>query len=114
MPPRRYSRYTFSDGYVEDDGSINLTDPVPFRYRDLDDNETHNVEEGDTLFNIAGRKYAPLPRPSGLWWVIAQFQPQPINDPTCTLVKGDVLVIPSLRTVEELLFNESRRTESVL
>ena len=83
----------------------------PFRYRDLPDNREHIVREGDTLWNIAARFYRGLPRPAGLWWIIADFQSDPIHDPTVALTPGRVLSIPSLSTVQTEIFSESRRGE---
>lgn len=113
MPPRRFSRYTFTSAILDDEERLFLTDREPFRFRSLPDNRQHVVKEGETLFSLAGRYFAPLPRPAGLWWVIADFQPDPIHDPTVTLESGRVLVIPSVRTVLEEVFSEKRRAEAV-
>jgi hypothetical protein len=112
MPPRRFSRFTFSAAVLDDDERLFLTDREPFRFRALPDNRQHVVKEGDTLFSLAGRYFAPLPRPSGLWWIIADFQPDPIHDPTISLEVGRVLLIPSLRTISEEVFSEKRRQEA--
>lgn len=112
MPPRRYSRYMFSAAVLDGDERLLLTDREPFRFRALSDNRQHVVKEGDTLFSLAGRYFAPMPRPAGLWWVIADFQPDPLHDPTIALEIGRVLVIPSVRTVTEEVFNERRRQEA--
>jgi hypothetical protein len=112
MPPRRFSRYTFSAAVLDDDERLLLTDREPFRFRALPDNRQHVVKEGDTLFSLAGRYFAALPRPAGLWWIVADFQPDPLHDPTISLEVGRVLVIPSLRTVTEEVFSEKRRLEA--
>lgn len=112
MPPRRYSRHTFCSGVLDEDGRLFLTEREPYRYRALSDNRQHVVKEGETLFTLAGRYYASLPRPAGLWWVIADFQPDPIHDPTLELEPGRVLVIASLRTLLEEVFSEKRREEA--
>lgn len=110
MPPRRYSRFAFCVGFTDDaDGSFLLEDPEPFTYRDFSDTRSHTVAEGDTLFTLAAEYFASFPRPSGLWWVIADFQPDPIIDPTRKLAVGRVLFIVSERVVTEEVFNESRR-----
>ncbi len=44
--------------------------------------------------------------------LIADFQPDPIHDPTLSLEVGRVLVVPSLRTVTEEVFSEKRRQEA--
>jgi hypothetical protein len=93
------------------DGVQRLTDRVPYRFRPLSDNIVHSVREGDSLWNLAGLFYKGFARPSGLWWVIADFQPEPIFDPTIALMPGTILFAPSMRTVEERIFNEDRRRE---
>ena len=112
MPPRRFSRYTFSAAVLDDDERLLLTDREPFRFRALPDNRQHVIKEGETLFSLAGRYFASLPRPAGLWWVIADFQPDPIHDPTVALELGRVFVIPSVRTILEEVLSEKRREEA--
>ena len=112
MPPRRFSRHAFTSAVQDDEGRLVLTDREPFRFRSLPDNRQHLVKEGETLFSLAGRYFAPLPRPAGLWWVIADFQPDPIHDPTVALEPGRLLVVPSIRTIQEEIFSESRRGEA--
>ena len=109
MPPRRFSRFMFCAAYLDDDGRLVLTEREPFRFRAFPDNRQHAVVAGDTLFTLAGRYFAPLPRASGLWWVIADFQPDPIHDPTLALELGRVMFIPSVRVLTEEVFSESRR-----
>jgi hypothetical protein len=111
MPPRRYSRYTFCEAVLDDDGRLFLTERQPYRFRALTDNRQHVVKEADTLFSLAGHYFAPLPRPAGLWWIIADFQIDPIHDPTLVLESGRIIVVPSLRTVTEEIFSERRRED---
>jgi hypothetical protein len=107
MPPRLNSRYMYSHGYKSDDVLI-LTTPEPFRFQPFSDNRIYIVNEGDTLFSLAGTFFKGYARPSGLWWVIADFQPQPIHDPTLALDKGSRLYIPSVRTLIEEVFSAER------
>jgi len=94
------------------DERVFLTDRVRFGYRELEDNWKHVVDRGDTLWNIAARRYrGAFVRPAGLWWVVADFQPDPIHDPTIELEVGRVLVGPSPRVVRENIFSEQRREE---
>lgn len=110
MPPRRYSRFTFSAGFVdEDDGAFLLEDPEPFEFQEFSDTRIHTVTESDTVFNLAARYFASFERPAGLWWIICDFQPDPIIDPTLKLAVGRTLFIPSERVVTEEIFNEARR-----
>lgn len=113
MPPRRYSRYSFSAAVLDDGGRLFLTEREPFRFRSLPDNRQHVVQQGDTLFSLAGRYFAPLPRPAGLWWVIADFQPEPIHDPTLALDLGRVMFVPSVRVITGEVFAEARRQETL-
>lgn len=111
MAVTRLSRYRFSFGFPED-GVVYLGEREPFGYQDLADNRQHLVVSGDTLFNIAGRSYVGMFRPSGLWWVIADFQPEPIHDPTIRLVEGTIVVVPSMRTVQQEVFTERRKRDA--
>lgn len=114
MAPRRYSRHTFAVAEIDANGNTVLNERVPFRFRPYRDNRQHTVRDGDTLFALAGLYFKPLPRPCGLWWVIADFQPTPIYDATLRLDPGRVLIIPSVRAVTEELFSERRRLESLV
>lgn len=109
MPPNRHSRHRFASGVLDDDGHMQLTDREPFLYRDLPDNVQHVVKDGETWFTLAGRFYAGLPRPAGFWWAIADFQPEPVHDPTIGIAPGTVVVIPSRRTLQQEILNEARR-----
>ncbi len=80
-----------------------------FRFRPFSDTREHVVRQGDTLFTLAGQYFAPIPRACGLWWIIADFQPDPIHDPTLDLEVGRVLLVPSHRTLTEEIFSERRR-----
>jgi len=112
MPPRRFSRYSFSAAALDDAGRLFFTEREPFRVRSFPDNRQHVVQQGDTVFSLPGRYFAPLRRPSGLWWVIADFQPEPIHDPTLALDLGRLLFIPSIRVITEEVFAEARRQEA--
>lgn len=114
MPPRENSRHLFSYARKRDSGNeeLFLEDRDPFRYRDLPDNISWPVSEGDTLHRIAARAYSPLSRlpiysAAQLWWVIADFQPIPIHDPTVRLVPGDLLILPSVQVVESRILQRS-------
>jgi hypothetical protein len=109
MPPNRFSRHRFSLAFKDDDERLFMSESVPFLYRNLADNIQHLVAEGDTLQNISGRYYASMPRAAGFWWAIAQFQPDPINDPTVRLTVGSTIVVPSLATLQNEILNERRK-----
>jgi hypothetical protein len=114
MPPRERSRHSFCFGWRDRYGAqpMFLDTRIPFRFQQRDDNRAVVAKTGDTLFSLAGRYFKPLPRACGLWWIIGDYQPQPIHDPTLQLAAGRVIVIPSLRTVEEEIFNDERAWET--
>lgn len=103
------SRYLFCQGLTDENGNLFLTDREPFLFVERSDNRHHVVTEGDTLFSLAHRYFSPLERPAKFYWVIADFQPDPIIDASLKLEIGKSLVVPSLRCLVEEIFNESRR-----
>ena len=111
MPPKIGSRHIFCLGVKDQEGLLHLTDREPYRYRDHTDNRVHTVVQGDTLFDLAGRYFSSLPRACGFWWVIADFQPDPIVDPTLELKTGRTMYIPSLRVLTDIILGDSRRRQ---
>ncbi len=108
MPPQAFSRFEFTTAIRDRFGRLFLTEREPIRFISLPDSRLHVVKQGDTLFSIADRFFRPKPRPAGFWWVIADFQPDPIIDPTLALEVGRQIVVPSLRTLDELILDPSR------
>lgn len=109
MPPRRFSRFEFTRAVRDEAGRIFLTERTPYRFRPLPDTRLHVVQAGESLFTLAGRYFRPKPRAAGFWWVIADFQPDPILDPTVPLALGRRLYIISLRVLDEEVLSERRR-----
>ncbi len=119
MAPRRRSRYAYSGGFVDaDTGAFMLEDVEPVTFVDRDDNRTHIVSAGDTIFHLAERYFPSYDRGAGLFWIIADFQPDPpaglgvILDPTRALPIGATLYIPSERFIEDEVFNAARRQQT--
>lgn len=106
-----HSRHQFCESHLVED-RLFLEDRIPFRYQAYADNRIHLVKLGDTLWTLAGHYFRPFERPAGLWWVIADFQPVPIHDPTLQLMVGTLIVIPTLRIVQTEILNE-RSQENV-
>lgn len=112
MSPRNLSRHTFATAQKDETGALMLYGTEPFRFVARPDNIQHVVNDGDTLWSLAARYFKNQPRPAGLWWVIADFQPDPIHDPTRRLTRGRTVWIPSERTLTEEIFSSRRRIES--
>lgn len=111
-PPTRFSRHRFSRGLKDDAGRAYLTDRPVYGYRDLPDNIPHEVKEGDTLWGLAARYFAGVDGAALLYWAIADFQPEPISDPTLALVPGEVVIVPSVATLLTRILVESRKQRS--
>lgn len=111
MPVLVGSRYTFCIAVQDDEARWFLTEREPFGFVAFPDNRVHAVVQGDTLFALAGRYFAPLPRACGFWWAIADFQPSDgaIVDPTLDLEVGRTIYIPSVRVLTDIILGESRR-----
>jgi hypothetical protein len=112
MPPKTGSRHSFCLGVRDAAGLLYLTEREPYGFREHTDNRGHTVVEGDTLWGLAGRYFSPLPRACGFWWAIADFQPDPVVDPTLLLEPGRRLFIPSLRVLTDVVLSESQRRAS--
>lgn len=127
--PGYYSRDKYCIARYDGAGRLFLNERVPFTYRELADNRIHVSTEIDTLDSLAAKYFAPLQAntslidPCELWWIIADFQP-PVDpdedvspqpdwcyDPTLAIPPNATIYIPSVRTVFEQIFNESRRAE---
>ncbi len=109
MAPHAGSRHSFTFGVPDEEGRRFLTEREPYRFQEHADTRVHLVAQGDTLFELAGRYFAPMPRACGFWWVLADFQPDPIFDPTLELEVGRRLWVPSLRVLTDVVLSEQRR-----
>lgn len=110
-----FSRYKHSDAIRRSDDNVLYLDiPPRAEYVGGFDEILHKVEVGDTLWNLAERYYSSFTMAATLWWIIADFQPEPINDPTVALSPGTVIVIPSPATVQHWLMSLTEDQEPQL
>ncbi len=86
-----------------------LSEREPYGFHEHADTRRHVVREGETLFEIAGRYFGSMPRGCGFWWAIADFQQDPIIDPTLALDAVRTLFIPSERVLTDVILGEGRR-----
>jgi len=110
----RLSRFRFCTIVALTDGRVYLTDREPYRYQDLPDNRRHTAKFGDTWHTIASRYFANdgvIINPADLWYVVADFQPEPVVDPTLRPEPGTVIFIPSIETLFQRILSEARRVE---
>jgi hypothetical protein len=107
MPPKVGSRYANAYAFHDEDGRLVLSEREPFHYRELADNRVHTVVAGDAWWGLADRYFQPLPRACGFWWALTDFQPEPVIDPTLELEVGRQVVVPSLRTLTDLILGDS-------
>lgn len=109
MPLHAGSRHSFAVGLRDERGRLFLSEREPYSYREHADTRRHVVAEGETLFDLAGRYFAAMPRGCGFWWAIADFQPDPIVDPTLELEVGRTIFIPSERVLTDVILGTGRR-----
>lgn len=109
MPPLKNSRHSFCLG-IKRRGRLWLSSMTPFRFKEFPDTKVHQTMENETLDQIAERYYGD----DGWkwWWVIAQFQPNPIVDPTVAFEAGVSVYVPSIRTVTQVIMNPNRRKDT--
>lgn len=112
--PDRYSRYRFSLRAKDAAGRSFLTEPPKYGYRAYSDNIQHQVQDGDTWWSIAARYYSSIERGALLYWLICDYQPVPIHDPTVPPETGSTVIVPSVRIVLEEILSERRRRSGVL
>jgi len=113
------NRYSLAFTDVDSD-SILISPIVPFSYRELSDNILHVATKGEMLWDLAEKYYSKKGDSSlGLndawsyYDIIADFQPNPIADPTLSMIGGENIYLPSIQTIKMLIENENRRQDFV-
>lgn len=103
------SRYRACAELHDTAGRTYLADRVPLRYAGRDDDIIHQAGAADTWWGLAERYYGGISeRACGLWWVICDYQPQPVVDPTLAIPPGTEIVVPSASTVANEVLGVSR------
>lgn len=102
------SRYKYTTSMLNNveggDGYTYLATQESAFFIDDSENEMHIVKLGDTLESIAHQYFKGFPNSAQLFWIIGEYQPTPILDPTLKLKVGSLIIIPAQSIVYELLY----------
>ena len=109
MPMFQWSRYRYCTQFTGEDGVTYIDEREPFRYRDEKDNRFHRAKEGDSWWGLSHSYFQGVPRPSGLWWLLCEYQPTPVIDPTIIIPSNTLVIIPSARVLRMYVFSQQRR-----
>lgn len=109
------SRYALASELRDASGFVIVDTPAPMRFRARPDTIVHRALATDTWYGLAARYYSGLHRrPEHLWWVLCDFQPEPVLDPTIPPEPGEFVYIPAPAFVQgEVFALRSRATEEV-
>lgn len=108
----RLSRFRLCFLISRSDGAQFLSDREPFGYQDRADNFAIRARLGDTWWTLAAQIYEAeevIDRPEILWWVVADYQPSPVVDPTLRIEPGRIVYAPSVEVLLTRVFSEDRR-----
>lgn len=105
----QHSRHQWCTIETDEVGRRYLGERPVFPYRDRPDNRLHVVTEGERLWHVAHAFFPGVPKNGALFWVIADYQPEPILDPTLPLKGGTILVVPSMTTLNAVFSSQRRR-----
>ena len=97
-------RYRLANLIKDDDDTLILDLRAKLEFQESSDDILHIVQKGETLHTLAATYYQGFPNAATLWWAIADYQPEPIIDPTLELQEGQVIIIPAADAVQDGLF----------
>ncbi len=103
------SRYRYCTMLDTGDGIKYLDEREPFRFRDEPDNKFHTAVDGETWWGLAWQYFPSFLNSALLYFLLCEYQPEPIIDPTIRINAGTQIAIPSERVVRLYVFNRERR-----
>lgn len=110
----KFSPHQYTMAKTNTAGERFLTDRVPFRFVEVPGTRVHVVQEGERMEDLAQRYLARFDTDdtpaAGLAWLLRDFQPTPIIDPTIKLKAGALVYIPTESFVAQRIFDDRRRT----
>jgi hypothetical protein len=87
----------------KDDDAVVFQVPERLSYEDREDNTIHIVTEGERIYDLAQAYFARvIPNGIDIWEVLAQYQPEPIVDPSVPLAAGREIFIPPTDYIDEI------------
>ena len=107
-------RYLFCIETTDENGNLILSKRIPFRYQKFGDNVVHTCLEGESVNDIAQIFYGKIyghREARNMFWIICDFQPQPILDCTLTMEAGQKIIVPSPITIDVYIRDPERASE---
>lgn len=109
------SLYRHAAAVQAEDGSVIFLNPERLPYIERDDTIQYNATGLEYLWEIALTQYGTASVGNiDLAEVIAQFQPEPIQDLSVPVPENTELLIPSMDYIEEIVRGPSLIDEAVL
>lgn len=99
------SRYRCAELIRTDAGKLKWDLRRRLEYMGHDDDIAYEVQPGDTWHILAYKFYGDEFGGADLWWVIADYQPEPVLDPTVMPTVGDILMIPAPNIVQDFILS---------
>jgi hypothetical protein len=93
--------------YASEEGKVFLSLRERLPHLQGSDTRIHICKGGERLYDLAVGYYKGLyQRPLDLWPIIAEYQPEPIHDPSVPLSEGEVVLIPGPGYIETVAFGD--------
>ncbi|MEN6368466.1 MAG: hypothetical protein ABFD77_02070 [Thermotogota bacterium] len=105
----QYSRYRFCTMLGGNGEIAYLDEREPFRYRDEPDNTFYTAKDGDTWWGLAWKFFSGFPNKALLYFLLCEFQPEPVVDPTIRIEAGRQIAIPSERIIRTKVYSKDNR-----
>lgn len=115
MAVQETSRYFMTLGATRVSDGLNfLLDREPLYFQPRSDNKRVVVQATDTWWSLAAAHLSSLPNAEQFFWVICDYQPNPIMDPTINPMPGTLVIIPDENFIMSTYFADSSRdTETI-
>lgn len=98
------SVYRHASYFTRDDGAMFFHVPERISFNYDDDFTVHIANGHEYLWDLALHYFRGIyGSPIDLWDIIAQFQPEPIQDPSVPLPQGKEIYIPTADFLEEFV-----------